>query len=289
MKLKNLFITLGLTLAVGIGVGAGLRANNIKTARAYDIGGDTENYVYYVTKSGDPTGDKIHAWNGENAYDEWPGDAIASVGTDVTGVFNFEGSYKKIYKICFDVAPTGFMFTWGDGSNSESGGKTADFTFNSGRAYWWDGDVNGIASAGAAIDFIVEVEAARNTASAFQGHDYSICGIDADTAATLYNKYFALSADIKTMVDNSTTKTYNGKNGSGEYDWNESTNISFANIMQELKTIALNGGKVVSGSAKVLPTTSGDFNAIVLIAVATSFATLLSVGGFFLLKRKREN
>ena len=281
--------SLSLLGVIGAAVGLGGKAAFATDART--IGGDTSNYIYYVTASGEPTNDKIHAWNGSGDFDKWPGESIKDNGIEITGgVLKFEGSYKKIYKICFDEAPTGgFMLTWGDGGDSgnpEVGGKTANMTFNSGRAYWWSGDTNGIADAGLALDLLYKIENARNAAS-YQGHSYSICGIAPALAADLYNEYYGLSDDAKTMVENSETKTYKGKNSSGVYDWDEDDSISFADILPELKAIAVAGGQSVLGSSAITAMPVSESSSAPWLIALVSAGTALTAGGFILARKKK--
>ena len=289
MKKKNLFGLCGLAALICFGGAAAFATQNIKGASALTLGGDTNYYVYYVTNSNEETHDCVYAWikEGGNDYpaENWPGQWIPTVATDVTGVINFEGSYKKIYKITFDEAPSYFIF-----NNGGNGAQTGNLEFVNGSAYWWSDDLDGDASAGAAIDFLLKVENARNTAANFNGHDYSICGIDGQVAANLYTEYAGFSDNVRSYIDRSSTKTYNGKNASGNYDWNEQAR-GFYDIMQELRTIAINAGKLSPApfdKALIDDEVFGqNSNTFVIVLLVLSGLTVTTA--FFLSKKRKES
>ena len=288
MKKGKLIGLCGLSFGLVLGLSTFFNAGGkVVEANALTLG-DGSYYVYYVTGSGEETHDCVYAWKetagGDVIAHAWPGQWIPTVSTDITGVINFEVGYKKIYKITFDEVPDYFIL-----NNGGNGAQTGNLEFVNGNAYWWSDDLDGDAAAGKAIDFLIKVENARNSASSFEGHNYSVCGVDSQTAADLYSEYANLSPDVKDYVNRSSTKTYKGKNDSGQYDWDEGS-IGFYDIMQEFEAIARNDGKlslVRNGYAFENEGLVNQSDAFVI--GATICCVLVSAGGLLFLKKRKAN
>lgn len=250
-----------------------------KPSWGFSISPVTHN-IYYVSASEDPTTDKIYAWTGDGGavkeFGNFPGKSIASVGTDVTGVVNFQGSFKKIYKI--STHSVNFLFANSGGSTQSSDREVVD-----GAAYWWTGGAN--TDAGAALDLIVAEEDARNAVSAHGTiKNYSICGIDPDTASSLVSRYNSLTSDVASYVNSSTTKTYKGITS-------EEEQVNFTAIFAQL-------AKIASGNSKGMIRSFAPFNLIgddennlsTIIIIAASSVALLSVTALSILViKKRKN
>lgn len=244
-----------------------------------------DSYIYYVTGSESTTGDYIYTFNGDEQFGGWPGKAITSVtgALEVHGVVCFQGTSQYIYKIPYSTSAndTGLII------HNNSGTQTVNMSLVSHSAYWFITDESLVDyhndDAGTALDLIFAVEAKRNAVTA-SGNiaAYSICGISASDAASLYNTYYGLSSSIKTnYIDNSTTYTYDGT------DKTKQTNVSFADIMAELKTIALKGSQTVLGTSRNVLRNNNN-STVIIIAIAC-VSGLSTVGAFFLLKKKKHN
>ena len=243
-----------------------------------------DTYIYYVTGSTSTTTNYVYTFGGDDQFGDWPGTKITDVPgvQEVHGVMSFQGTSQNIYKIPYATAAsdTGIII------HTNSGSQTVNMSLVSHSAYWFitDSSLEDYHNddAGAALDLLLNVEAKRNAVTA-SGNiaAYSICGISAADAASLYNTYYALSETIKTTyVDNSTTYTYDGA------DKENQTNVSFADIMQQLKAIALKGNQTVLGSSKSVLVNNTHSTAVIIILVVVISAS--AVGTFFLLRKKKE-
>lgn len=249
-----------------------------------------DSYVYYITGvSSNPIFTHVYFFGEYNNNDnQWPGTALSSYASEIHGVFSFENNLQLIYKIPVPSVAE-FSFILNDGSNNA---QTHDVKGTPGAGYWFwlkDGEskyswsVN--ADAGAAIDLIVDVEAKRNAVSA-SGNilSYSICGISSSDAATLYNRYLALSANAKGFVDRSTTYTY-----SGAYDGTivpSEENVYYYDIMVQLRAIAVKGNQTVNDAKLIVEINAG--NSTLVVVTIASIISLSLVSAFFLLRKKRK-
>ena len=235
--------------------------------------------IYYVSSATDSDSpDCIYSWSshGSNQFGNFPGTWVATAGENVTGVVQFQGSYKRIYKI--SIWNDSFKFSWGGGTDA-GGGETGDKTVTDGAAYWWDGGAN--TDAGAALALIFDVEAARNSVSAHGSiKDYSICGISQSTASSLVGRYNGLTSAQQAYINSSTTKTYIGTSST-------EGQVSFVDIFEQLSKIASSGSKSPLASSLFLRIGGGDANLSLTIIIIASVTTL-SVGGYFFLRKKKE-
>ena len=136
--------------------------------------------------------------------------------------------------------------------------------------------------AGAALDLLLAVEAKRNAVTA-SGNiaAYSVCGISASDAASLYNTYYGLSSDIQTnYIHNSTTYTYDGLDKENQVD------VSFEEIMGQLRKLAVAGNQTVLGSPR--NTAAYQNHSTVIIVTLVAIIALTGTGTYFILRRKKE-
>lgn len=245
-----------------------------------------DRYVYYVTGTESATPNHIYSYGGDSQFGEWPGTAITSVSgtTDVHGVLAFEGVTQKIYKIPYSS-------TAGDSHiviNYQGGAKpqTGNLPLAHMSAYWFDeaDQVKYSADAGTAIEFLLKVENTRNAVSAAGNIlDYSICGIAAGTAKSLYEEYDEFSASVKTYINSTKTNTYLGK-----YDGinvPEEGLVSYSAIMNEL---GVRGGVIAAGVQFFANHTNTNNSNTALIIVIVSTMSLVAVGIFFAIRRRKE-
>jgi len=243
-----------------------------------------DSYVYYVTGSTSATTNYIYTFGGDDQFGDWPGTKITDVAgvQEVHGVMSFQGTSQNIYKIPYSTsaADTGIII------HTNGGSQTVNMSLVSHSAYWFITDSSMVNyhndDAGEALDLLLNVEAKRNAVTA-SGNiaAYSICGISAADAASLYNTYYGMSSDIQTTyINNSTTYTYDGA------DKENQTNVSFEDIMAELKVIALRGNQTVLGSPR--STLVNQNHSTVIIVTLVAVVALSGTGAFFLLRKKKE-
>ena len=269
-----------------------INANTDIYARFTTLNNDT--YIYYVTSISDgsqDTPDYIYAWGdlGEQ-FGSFPGVRVTSAPgvTVVSGVLNFQGSYKKIYKIPMSSTITGhFKFSYDGGG---TGKESANLLFSAGSAYWYTNEANyHNDDAGKALDLLVAAEAKRNAVSNYGEHNqnWSVCGISASDAATLWNQYYALTASQKGYVDSTTAYTW--KDASSNNTDTNQKNWTYAEIMLQLKDIAIKGGQTVSGGSNISNPLALNENSTAIIIVVVSTLSLVALGGFFFIKRRKES
>ena len=247
---------------------------------------EKETYIYYVTNSHEATTDYIYSWGGSEQFGSFPGTSIAKLVEDkkareVTGngVLHFQGSEtpKLIYKINIDMGyPVGdSMFMFNNGTDEYKSDERAIVAEN---VYWWTGPANANAKFG--LEFLITVEAYRNSRE-----DYSVCNIDADSAAFLVGQYNTLPEDSRvTYVDTSTV-----------YTWTDSTKtaeglISYRQVMIQLGKIG--GVAPVGSSLPDIPAFYNDTasnNAAIAIIIITSCLAITAVGVLLIVKKKRHN
>ena len=236
---------------------------------------DADNrYIYYVLENNTPTNDYIYTWGGSEQFGAWPGTKITLVSgvQEVTnnGVFHFQGGDPKlIYKIPVTVGyPTGddqFKF------NNNDTMETAARPINGHSAYWWDGDPNG--EAGYAIDFLVEAEAIRNAAA-----DYSVCNISKEDAASLVSTYLSLGQYMQeTYIDCTTVLTHKKDGTTGE------ELVLYRDVMEQLAEIA----EMSLSSPKTAKVSLNSSTTLIVIVTVASIS--LSVGVFFIVRRRKHN
>lgn len=242
-------------------------------------------YIYYVLENNTPTNDYIYTWGGSEQFGAWPGTKVTeAVGVqEVTnnGVLHFQGSEtpKLIYKIPVDTAyPSGDdYFKLNNGKNENEEGYWASETrpINGHNAYWYTGAANSLA--GYAIDWLVEAERIRNLAT-----NTSVCHISVSDAESLVNTYLSLGGEMQeTYIDCTTVYTHKRDKTEG----NEL--VSYRAVVEELARIA---GINLSPANKIAANGETSVkNTSALVLVIISATALVSVGGYFLLRKKREN
>lgn len=240
-------------------------------------------YIYYLTGSTDTCNDYIYTFGGDDQFGGWPGTKITSAPgvQEVHGVMSFQNTAQNIFKIPYSTASSdnGVII------HNNSGTQTVNMSLVSHSAYWFITDKEQVNyhndDAGAALDLILAVETKRNAVSAHGNiANYSICGISASDAASLYNTYYAMSADVKAYVNSSKTYTYDG------LDTSNQVMVSFQDIMARLRIIALAGNQTVSGGSRNIIAVSNN-NSLIIVAVTSTIA-ITAFGLFFFVRRKRK-
>ena len=229
-----------------------------------------DSYVYYISDSKNPTNNKIYSWGYSEQFGSHPGASITGLSdkTEVQGTMHFDGNEVKIYKIPYATSGYGGLQIAYNGSNHSS-----DKTYGHGYAYTW-GD-NDPQAAGLALELLLDIENARNSAT-WKGHSYSVCGISSSDATGFVNRYKALNAAGKGYINNTTTYTYTDASGTTE------DNISYSVIMQRLSIIS---GVPLSPSRLI---GSISNNGSILIVVIASLAIVSATGFAFYFARKKE-
>jgi|GEM_PF-5910313 len=242
-----------------------------------------DSYFYWTEKdSSDLIEGSVHFW-GEYQADVTIEDCL------VSEVLNLKGE-GHLYKIPVPSSGNiecilihGIYQTWNIESITRGAvyytwyDKTQD-----NKAYY-----NYVASSdmGLAADFVVEFENYREAVSETSSiKQYSICGITPANAAYIYGKYEELDSGVKSDVDASYTYTYVGKDTTVE------DNILFSRIMPEIYTIALKDATFAQThhAISISPNFINADNSALVIAV-TAFVAILATGGFFFLRRRKEN
>ncbi len=129
MKVKNLFITLGLSLAVGLGLGAGLSLGKgeVKEAKAADS-------EYFFSAPSDWGDVKIYAWGAGGHNADYPG-----VAGSKTGWMN--NLSQKIWKLSIDVTSyTQFIVSDGSDAHKSKDLNVTSLTADSDNAFWLNDD-----------------------------------------------------------------------------------------------------------------------------------------------------
>lgn len=240
-----------------------------------------DSYFYYVTGSTTTTNDKIYSYGGDDQFGAWPGTAITSIAgvEEVHGVMSFQGVSQNIYKIPYSTLAGDDHIIF-----NHSGGQTGNLSLVSHSAYWWSSDDEyHNDEAGTALDLLVAVETKRNAVTASGNITaYSICGVSASDAASLYNTYYALSSSIKTnYIHNSSTYTYDGVDTSKQVD------VSFEAIMEQLRALAVAGNQTVAGGSRVINMMNSN-HSNTIITVLTIIIGLSVTGTVLLLVKKRK-
>lgn len=242
-----------------------------------------DSYFYWISESSEPVFDHVYFFN-EYQTTVWPGDEIADY--EVSGVLTFNGLSQKIYKI--PVPSEGDVAVILNDANDKQTYDMYDIERRAGYYTWLKAgegkySYNANSDAGAALDLLLRAENIRNGVRKDDGApaDYSVCGISASDAASLYNEYFALSDGAKGMVDNTTTYTYNGTDVDPEHQ----TGVSYQAIMNQLREIAQKGGQTVSASNS-FGVNENDFTAIIVVVIAIT--SVLACGTMLIIKRRKQ-
>ena len=250
-----------------------------------DYYGPTNDYIYYVTESDNPTVDYIYTFGGSEQFGAWPGKKLTdSEGHPVSGVeevtrngvLHFQGSETPhlIYKIEVQIGyPVGDdMFQLNNGSSS----KSADRALSGREAYWWTG--NGESDACAGLNFLLELEDARNEAK-----DYAVCNISKETATILVNRYNSMGAFIQaTYIDCSKVYTYDPQ------DKSQQTLVSVHAIMVKLSEIS---GVDLAGGFRASTTFQGvlDSSTLMIVVAIIGITSISTVGIILVIKKRKHN
>ena len=250
-----------------------------------------DSYFYWIDKeSGDLANGYVYFW-GE--YQTGMGtDGVSIASCKVSDVLSLQGE-GHLYKI--PVPSSGniscLLHT------SDDNVKTFDITnIVRGAVYYTsyhdqggDGkyyyEPSPSADEGLAADFLIEFETYRNAVAASSSiKQYSICGISPSDAAKLYVKYENLDENVKAHVDASYTYTYAGK------DTTDEDNILFSRIMPEIYNIALKDATFAQThhAINISPIFINADNSSLIISIA-ALTAILATGGFFFLRRRKEN
>lgn len=242
-------------------------------------------YIYYLQD--EATNNYVYTWGGENEFGPAgsQGSAITSVSTEVHGVLNFEGRTQYIYKIEFssEAADTKLKFQY---NNWEK--ETHEMQLVAGAAYWWSETIDAHnTDAGAAIDLLLKIEAARNNSAQYKGLDFSVCGIDKDTAGDLIDEYDnTLTDEGREFVDGTYTKTYDPSKSASESP--SEVQVKYSLIIAKLREIA-DGTEPNLNTRSISLFGDIDNSTPIMLVVIISVVSLTAVGGYIFLKRRKEN
>lgn len=142
MKLRNMFITLGVATAMGFGAFAGIKASQgeVKEAAAATPSSYTNVYRFTVPNSfGSDVGNHIylHAWGSNGGDTTW--------GNFITlSDFSYNENSERMYVLATNYTYTGFQII--KYSDNPDYCRTADITVGSNKAWSWNGNNGASAS-----------------------------------------------------------------------------------------------------------------------------------------------
>ena len=202
-------------------------------------------------------------------YGGWPGYFTGYSDKNLT----FNGG--RLQKFTFPIISgknTKFQYNDNNGHQSDS------LTPVNNAYYWHNGSawVSNTGDLASAAAFVWDLNTARLAVTASGSTKaYSICGLSASTWVSRYNSL----GTAKSYVDSASIYTYKDKNSSGA-----DTTVTFAEVMEELSERASGGS---SGSAHL--GFSNEKNNSVAIIVIISLVSVTAIGGFFFIRKRREN
>lgn len=139
-----------------------------------------------------------------------------------------------------------------------------------------------------AIAFLYDLISHRGTAS-YDDHSFafSICATSPEDAYYLVQRYDGFTNSIKTLLESATVKTYDMKKEYGEGDESK----AYAEIEDMVDALRVPASKYNPGSgSRVLLNLSGQTQIVeVIIIVAVSALSLLALGGFFFIRKRKES
>lgn len=209
-----------------------------------------------------------------NSSGAWPGTQITNISSDIT----FD-SCSGLYRISFsNVLDDTIIFNSGDGSQTAN----LNITLGTDSVYFKpDYLSSGDAVRGAAANFVYDLNTTRLAVSASGDiKDASICGISTADATSLCQTYNSLSSEAKGYINASSIYTYTNQSSSSA-----DANIAVSSIMSQL---SLMSGTALS-SKLTLSNNSINSNFAILLASTICVLGLLTLGGFYLFKKKRTN
>ena len=243
--------------------------SNDRCIEGFEVDG---NDAYFVVDN-NTWGDNLymHAWKAspKTDYTNWTNACVVrKVSSIKVGTNNYSFFHAKV-----PTAATNMIFK--SNNDSETDYKTADLT-NTDGACFSASSVAGVASAGAIIGKIYTNLGSFTNASTQTFAD-SICAIDATTRGQITTLYNGLDANGLNVFNNSHLNTYNPEN------LNNKTDVSFENIFEQLGLNTTNGlPRIVTYQSQK------ETNEVIIIVVASSFA-LLAIGGYFYLRKRKED
>lgn len=138
----------------------------------------------------------------------------------------------------------------------------------------------GDAVRGAAANFVYDLNTTRLAVNASGDvKDASICGISTLDATSICQSYNALSAEAKGYINASSIYTYTNQSSSSA-----DANISVSSIMSQLSLIS-----GVNLSSRITFANSLSNNYSILLTGLICVMGVLTLGGFYLLKKKKAN
>ena len=181
--------------------------------------GTESSYIYYVSQSDDDDyGLYAYSFGYNNHLGSWPG-TLVSESTfddgceilDICDGFKFQNQAHKVFKLAMTIGyPADDHIIFSNNGSTQSG----NLLLKAGAAYWKGTAAESYnANAGVALDLFCDLKVALKNAIRYGPLNLtkSVCGVDKDTAASLYNRYDALSAEDKAeYIDCSYIKTYTG-------------------------------------------------------------------------------
>ncbi len=194
----------------------------------------------------------------------WPGIPVASYCTTDT---NFSGSLGGIAKITVPystLANTKIILS----NNGVS--QSADQDLHDGYYYWKDGAM-GDQDYGYAAAVVHKLNAAVVGVT-----DSSVCNVSKATATALVTDYDNCSSSGR--VDISTMYTWSATVGDSK------ANHTYAEIVAQLRTISTSG----SGSNNMVFENGSGSNEAMFPIIAASSVTLVALGGFFFLRKRKQ-
>ncbi len=242
-----------------------------------------DSYIYYVTGAESATTNYIYSYDGDEQFGSWETMKIVDVDgvAEVHGVLSFNGTSQYIYKIPYSTVAEDTHVIISDGN----GTQTANMTLSEGCAYTFKSGVDGTnANMASAIEFLLSAENVRNAVAADAENNilqYSVCGVSASDAATLYAAYSALNETAKSYVDSTSTYTYDGA-----YDGENvpaETGVSYADVMLQLYAIGVAGGTIAAAQTIVNNDTTAQSMVTVITLVSLG---ILATAGIFYSRKK---
>ena len=229
----------------------------VNSATVYlQVSGWEHTYLYVFDETTEST-NKMEPFGG------WPGSEV----TNVTTATNFDNSLGGIGKVTIPyhtLANTKIILT------NNSGSQSGDQTLAANYYYWNDGNM-GSDVYGAQAKVVFDIDKAVDATA-----HKSVCEISKATATSLLAEYDALSTSGR--VDNSRIWTWNKAVN------DEKINHTYAELIPQLRTIAAGPS---SSNINVLGLSENTNVAIIIATVAT--ISLLGLGAFFFIRKKKEN
>ena len=202
-------------------------------------------------------------------YGGWPGYQTGFKDSNL----NFNGG--KLQSFTFPIISgknTKFIYNDNGSHQSDAFTPTNNSYYRHNGSAWVE-ETGDLATAAA---FVWDLNTARMAVTASGSTKaYSICGL---TASTWVSRYNSLST-AKSYVDSATIFTYKNASSSGA-----DTTVTFAEIMVELSSRASGGS---SGSALLGFTNENTQNITIIVII--SLVSVTAIGGFFFIRKRREN